>query len=81
MTLSVPTPPPSGFKVTSQQDSSGQDQTGHYVPGRMIYFVTGNGTPGSVFIPLTQYTPANVIAAVASLAQQIDSVDAIDTRS
>lgn len=70
---------PSGFRVTSQVDQSGQDATGKFVAGRSVQFVTGNGTPGSVFIPLTLYTPDNVMAAIANQAAIIDAVDAFDT--
>lgn len=79
MVQANPNPNPSGYKVTSQQDTSGLDATGRYVPGRMIYFTTGTGTPGSVFVPMTQFTEANVRALITAQATILDAVDALDT--
>jgi hypothetical protein len=63
------------WQVTSQ--STGQvtvNQAGNVVEGVIVYFITGQGNEGSVFIPNTAYSAANVRARVDQAAATLDEV-------
>jgi hypothetical protein len=42
--------------------------------GWRVTFTTGDGTQGSVFLPLAEYTPDNVAAAITAQAAVLDAV-------
>lgn len=63
-----------GWNVTSQQEVLERDPSGNVVRGYRVFFQTGKGGSGSVFVPLAMYNPPNVRAAVAAMATQVDSV-------
>ena len=60
--------------MDSQQETQELDARGNVIRGFRVLFTTGKGQKGSVFVPLAQYNPVNVRAAVASHANQLDAV-------
>lgn len=73
-----PSRPPSGGsnggRITDQVQTTEVDAQGRVVRGYRVSFQTGKGALGSVFVPESQYLPANVIAAVTAAANQLDQV-------
>lgn len=68
-------PPPGGWRVTTQQPATRViPGSGQPVAGYSVGFITSDGTNGTVFIPLPQYTADNVKAAIASQVAAIDAV-------
>lgn len=63
----------SGWRVTSQVEQT-EVLNGRIQQGWRVSFITGNGVNGSVWVPLVQYTPANVAAAITPVAAQLDAV-------
>lgn len=70
----VPDAPQTGWEILDQQETVDEGPSGSIVRGMRVYFRTGKQLRGSVFIPINQYTPTNVRAAVAALAAQLDQV-------
>lgn len=65
----------SGWIVTGQ--ATGQvvnTQAGQSVVGTEVYFVTGDGNEGSVFVPDNKYTARNVKQAIHERAALLDEV-------
>lgn len=78
--MSTPIQPPgnSGWTVTGQ--SPGQTQVtgdGRVIEGTMVYFRTGNGTLGQVFVPQDRYSADVVRTMIATVAGEIDAVDGL----
>lgn len=62
------------WQVTSQVEGS-QILPGMGVTrGVTVYFTTGQGNAGSVFVPLASYETAKVRALVAARAAQVDEI-------
>jgi len=70
-----PNAPATGAKVTSQTPQLGTDPSGRAVHGVTIAFQLPSGTPGSVFVPDSDYTVENVTAAVAAKAYAMKKVE------
>lgn len=67
-----------GYQVTRQApDQYDPNNLSNPVTGVIVYFVTGDGNEGSVFVPHTRYTPKNVAQMVAAQAKIADEVGAI----
>lgn len=65
----------SGWTITSQlADQFENTNAGQTVLGVRVYFITGNGNEGSVFVPDNLYTTKNVQERVRKRAQLIDEV-------
>jgi hypothetical protein len=65
----------SGWKITAQLTDQVENTTaGQTVIGVRIYFITGSGNEGSVFIPNQQYTAKNVHSRVKVQAELIDEI-------
>lgn len=62
------------WKVTGQVESTQVQVTGPPVPGVKVFFQTGAGHAGSVFIPQGRYNTTSVRAAVNAAAAQMDAV-------
>lgn len=74
MTATSQTPGPA-WKVITQVETTGRNQANNFVPGWQItYQLTGSGQTGSVFVPASSYTPANVISAINNAAALVDQV-------
>jgi hypothetical protein len=68
------TPAPT-WKVSSQIEATEPDQAGQLVSGYRVYFTTGGGQAGSVFVPMAVYT--NVDAVKELISNQVTAVHAI----
>ena len=67
-------PQPSSWKVTGQTEYTQVAATGPPVQGVKIFYTTGAGHSGSVFLPYSQYNTQTAAAAVAAAAAQMDAV-------
>jgi len=54
------------WTVTSQNETTAQDQTGAFVPSWQVYYQTQDGTAGSITISKALYTADNVRAKIAA---------------
>lgn len=68
--------PPAGttWSVTGQTEQTQIAQGGSPVRGVQVFFTTGAGHQGSVFVPYAQYTLDNVRQMVSAAAAQMDAV-------
>lgn len=64
----------SGWTVTGQTETDDLSAGGQFVSGVRVYFRTGNGVDGSVFLSHGMYTVDNVRAAIAAKVAQLDAV-------
>lgn len=71
----VPDLPANKFHSIVQSQTVDLGPDGRVVPGVKVSFTTEGGTQTSVFVPDAQYTVANVKAAVAAKAHQVDQVN------
>lgn len=62
------------WAVTAQREAMEPDATGAYVAGYVVSFTTAAGHPGSVFVPMRDYTVEKVRALIAARAVTIDAV-------
>lgn len=62
------------WRVDSQVQRTRVNALGGVEDGYDIAFTTGAGHNGSVFVPESRYTPANVRAAIAEKAALMDQV-------
>lgn len=76
MTESTPAAP-GGWSVTGQQETTEQAVGGQFVSGRRVYFTTGAGNTGSVFVPDTMYDAPTVSRMVAAAAANVDTVGSL----
>lgn len=68
----------SGWTVTSQlSDQFENTGSGQTVVGVRIYFITGDGNEGSVFIPNNHYTTRNVKERIAAQAALLDEIGSL----
>lgn len=77
MTQGAGTPSPTGIVINSQVQTSGRDAAGNFGEGYDVYFTTGNGHTGKVFVADRAYNVDNVRAAVAAKAATIDAVGSL----
>ena len=70
----TPNAPQSAWRVTGQQEVPGPGPDGRLVDGWKVSFVTALGVNGSLFLPKALYNVANVRAAVAAAAYELDQV-------
>lgn len=65
----------SGWRVTSQlTDQVIITEAGKAVTGVQIFFITGNGNEGSIFVANNHYVPKVVRPQLHAAAQQIDTI-------
>ena len=60
-----------GTTIIASTEDTGPDAVGDYVNGRTVTFQVPTGDIGSVWIPYSTLTAANVAAAVNAVASQI----------
>jgi len=66
------------YTVTSQAtDQYDFAAPGNPVVGTVVYFTTGEGNSGSVFVPQARYAAAVVHTLVAAAAKEIDAVGSV----
>lgn len=77
--MTNPTGPatPSGWTVIGQRQTQELNGGQQFVKGVEITFRTGDGVTGNVFVPLTQFDPAHVTAAVSAQAAQLDAIGSL----
>lgn len=70
----------SGWRVTSQlTDQVIITEAGKAVTGVQIFFITGDGNEGSVFVANNHYTTKVVRAAIHASAVQIDTIGVLSS--
>jgi len=62
------------WRVTGQTEQTQIQPGGNPVRGVQVFYVTGAGHNGSVFVPYANYTPAFIQSAVGQAAAQMDAV-------
>ena len=67
------------WTVTGQNEQTNIQPGGQPVKGMQVFFTTGGGHAGSVFVPYSQYTTANVRNLINPVAAQIDAVGALSS--
>jgi len=73
--MSMPNPADlTTWKVTGQTEYTQVATTGPPVQGVKVFYTTGQGHSGSVFVPYSQYNQANVRAAINQAAATMDAV-------
>lgn len=79
------TTPPSGgpvsWQVTGQTEQTQISQGGSPVRGVQVFFTTGQGHEGSVFVPYVQYNPQTVRTLVGTAAAQMDAIGALNSQT
>lgn len=71
----MPQPQPTGWRVLGQAPSTQADQTGRFVRGMIIQFVTATGVNGEVFVPDSVYGNTDTVRQI--IAQKAASIDAV----
>ena len=69
--------PPPAWRVTGQVEYTQVGQTGPPVPGVKVFYITGQGHSGSVFVPQDVYNAAHVRDAVAAAAARMDAIGSL----
>lgn len=69
--------PPVAWQVTSQGESTEIQPNGQAVRGYRVYFTTGGGQSGSVWIPESSYTAERVRALVAQAAANAEAIGSL----
>lgn len=64
--------------VRQAPDQYDPNNPGNPVVGVIVYFMTGEGNEGSIFVPQTRYTVKNVHQMVAAQAKIADEVGRIE---
>lgn len=62
------------WKVTGQAEYTQPQVTGPPVNGVKVFYQTGQGHAGSVFVPYSQYSAQNVRQLVQAAAARMDAV-------
>ena len=65
---------PVAWHVTQQIEQVGQAPGGQLVKGMLVRYALDSGPSASVFVPLSEYTPEAVQAAVAAQAATLKAV-------
>lgn len=74
--MSTPNPATT-WRIDSQSPRTMATTTGGVVDGYDISFVTGEGHPGTVFVPLNRYRPDVVKQLVQAAAENVDAIGAL----
>lgn len=73
---------PVGWKVTSQvTDQTSYDGAGNTITGTNVYFITGSGNQGVVFVPNKIYDKRHVDTIKAMLRESATLIDAVGALS
>lgn len=68
-------PQPTGWRVVGQSPSTQPDQTGRFVRGMLVQFVTASGVNGELFVPEGVYGNTETVRQmIAAKAASIDAV-------
>lgn len=74
--LRPPVNPQVTWKIRFQNRTVGKGPDGKLTSGYDIGFTTAAGVDGEIFQPASLYTTANVTAAIAAHARELDQVQA-----
>lgn len=66
--------PVASWSVTGQMETTQLDSTGQATAGVRVFFRTGLGNTGSVFVPRSSYSPDNVRGMIADAAAAADAI-------
>jgi len=80
----VSTPNPADlvtWTVTGQNEQTQIAAGGQPVKGVSVYFTTGQGHTGSVFVPYTTYNQATVRNLINAAAAQMDAIGALTSQT
>lgn len=69
----------SGWTVTTQRETQELIAGGRFEKGVEVGFRTGYGVDGTVFLPYSMFTPANVSAAINARAAMLDGISNLST--
>lgn len=73
--MSMPNPADlTSWQVTGQTEYTQVNATGPPVNGVKVFYQTGQGHTGSVFVPYSQYNTQNVRSLVSAAAAQMDAI-------
>ena len=76
--MSMPNPADlTSWQVTGQTEYTQVQSSGPPVNGMKVFYTTGKGHSASVFIPMSQYTPANVRAVISAQAANLDQIGSL----
>lgn len=79
--MSMPNPQDTvTWQVTGQNEQTQIDPGGNPVKGVTVFYTTGQGHTGSVFVPYAQYNQANVRNLIQAAATQMDSIGALTSQ-
>lgn len=67
------------WSVTSQAEYTQIQPDGTPVRGYKVYYRTGNGQTGSVFVPPESYNPESVRAMIQAAAANTDAIGALSS--
>lgn len=70
----MPDDTPGAWTVTSQKEDFQTDENGRPTNGVLVYFRTGGGHNGSVFVPVANYNPETVRRMIRAKAANMDAV-------
>lgn len=70
----MPETPGAAWTITGQTETTDLNDSGMYVPGVKVQFVTARGVRGSVFVPTADYTAENVRKLVTARALVADEI-------
>jgi len=80
--MSMPgSPAPTTWQVTGQTEYTQVSATGPPVNGVKVFYQTGQGHTGSVFVPYSQYNAQNVTNLVSQAAAQMDTIGSLSSGS
>lgn len=65
------------FKVVDVKETTGQDSTGRFVPGKQVIYQLKSGLSGTVFIPDASFNEDMVRAAIQKAAATLQNVSMI----
>lgn len=71
--------PPTTWTVTGQTEQTQINPAGSPVRGVQVFYTTGAGHQGSVFVPYVQYTQENVRNLVQDAAARMDVIGALQS--
>lgn len=65
------------FKVVDVKETTGQDATGRFVPGKQVSYQLKSGLSGTIFVPDAAFNEDAVRAAIQKAAATLQNVSMI----
>lgn len=73
--------PVTSWQVTGQMETTQLGDTGQAVAGVRVFFRTGLGNTGSIFVPRASYAPDNVRGLISEAAAAADAIGQLTSDS